>query len=118
MAGRSPATWTARTSTCSRSADAGESALHAQIRACCSRRAMTTTTEIAPDVYRISTYIPAANLQFNQFLVKDEQPLLFHTGMQGIFPEVREAVRRILDPKHLRWIGFSHFEADECGALN
>jgi flavorubredoxin len=79
---------------------------------------MTTTTEIAPDVYRISTYVPAANLQFNQFLVKDEEPLLYHTGMRGLFPEVREAVRRILDPKLIRWIGFSHFEVDECGALN
>jgi flavorubredoxin len=75
-------------------------------------------TEIAPDVYRLSLFVPEADLQFNQFLVKDEEPLLFHTGMRGIFPEVREAVAEIIDPSTLRHIGFSHFEADECGALN
>jgi flavorubredoxin len=79
---------------------------------------MTTTTEIAPDVYRISTYVPVANLQFNQFLVKDDEPFLYHTGMRGIFPVVLEAVTRIVKPKDIRWIGFSHFEVDECGALN
>jgi flavorubredoxin len=79
---------------------------------------MTTTTEIAPDVYRISTYVPVANLQFNQFLVKDDEPFLYHTGMRGIFPVVLEAVTRIVNPKNIRWIGFSHFEVDECGALN
>jgi flavorubredoxin len=79
---------------------------------------MTTTTEIAPDVYRISTYVPEANLQFNQFLVKDDEPFLYHTGMRGIFPLVREAVARIVKPEAIRWIGFSHFEVDECGALN
>jgi flavorubredoxin len=75
-------------------------------------------TEIAPDVFRLSLYIPDANLQFNQFLVRDDEPLLFHTGMRGIFPQVREAVATLIDPAKLRHIGFSHFEADECGALN
>lgn len=79
---------------------------------------MTTTTEIAPDVFRISTYVPAANLQFNQFLVRDDEPFLYHTGMRGIFPVVQEAVSRMVKPKDIRWIGFSHFEVDECGALN
>lgn len=79
---------------------------------------MTTTTEIAPDVYRISTYVPVANLQFNQFLVKDDEPFLYHTGMRGLFPVVAEAVARIVKPEDIRWIGFSHFEVDECGALN
>jgi len=78
---------------------------------------MTRITEIAPDIYRISTFIPEANLQFNQFLVRDEQPLLFHTGMKGLFPVVQEAVATLLEPAAIRWIGFSHFEADECGAL-
>lgn len=78
---------------------------------------MTTVSEIAPGIYRISTYLSEADLQFNQFLVRDEQPLLFHTGMRGIFPAVREAVTRILDPATIRWISFSHFEADECGSL-
>lgn len=75
-------------------------------------------TEIAPDVYRLSLYVPEADLQFNQFLVRDDEPLLFHTGMRGIFPQVREAVEKIINPNRLRYIGFSHFEADECGALN
>src|SRR6266404_5356235 len=78
---------------------------------------MTQITEIAPDIYRISTFIPEGNLQFNQFLVRDEQPLLFHTGMKGLFPVVRDAVATLIDPSTIRWIGFSHFEADECGAL-
>lgn len=79
---------------------------------------MTTVTEIATDVYRISTYESLYKLQFNQFLVKDKEPLLFHTGMKGMFPVVRDAVARILDPATIRWIGFSHFESDECGSLN
>lgn len=79
---------------------------------------MTHVSEIAPDTYRISTYVPEANLQFNQFLVLDDEPLLFHTGMRILFPQVREAVSSLLDPAKLRWIGFSHFEADECGSLN
>ena len=78
---------------------------------------MTQITEIAPDIYRISTFIPEGNLQFNQFLVRDEQPLLYHTGMKGLFPTVRDAVATLIDPSTIRWIGFSHFEADECGAL-
>jgi flavorubredoxin len=74
--------------------------------------------EIAPDLYRVSTYVPDVNLQFNQFLVRDDEPLLFHTGMRNIFPLVREDVARVIKPSQIRWIGFSHFEADECGSLN
>ncbi|MBV9926091.1 MAG: MBL fold metallo-hydrolase [Acidobacteria bacterium] len=74
--------------------------------------------EVAPDTYRISTYVPEINLQFNQFLVKDDEPLLYHTGMRGLFPRVLEEVSRVIDPRRLRWVGFSHFESDECGALN
>lgn len=79
---------------------------------------MPVVTEIAPDFYRFSTYIPEIDLQFNQFLVKDEEPLLFHTGMKALFPIVRDAVGTVIDPAKLRWISFSHFEADECGSLN
>lgn len=75
-------------------------------------------TEIAPDLYHLSTYIPEIDLQFTQYLVKDEEPLLFHTGMKALFPLVREAVATVMDPSLIRWIGFSHFEADECGSLN
>jgi len=74
--------------------------------------------EIAADLFRISLYVPQVNLQFNQFLVRDEQPLLYHTGLRGMFPLVRDSVASLIDPRALRWIGFSHFEADECGSLN
>ena len=79
---------------------------------------MPQVTEIAPDVYRICVYYPEINLQFNHFLVNDDEPLLFHTGLRRMFPEVREGVSKVLDPAKLRWISWSHFESDECGALN
>ncbi len=79
---------------------------------------MTTVNEVAPDVFRIATYVPEADLEFGQFLVRDEEPLLFETGMKALFPAVREAVAKVLDPSTIRWVSFSHFEADECGALN
>jgi len=79
---------------------------------------MINTFEIAPDVYRISVFVPEINLQFNHFLIKDEEPLLFHAGLKKMFPVLLEAVRKIIPPSQIRWIGFSHFEVDECGALN
>lgn len=79
---------------------------------------MPSITEIAPGVHRISILWPEINLQFNHFLVVDDEPLLYHTGMRRMFPEVFDAVKRIIDPAKLRWIGFSHFEVDECGSLN
>lgn len=77
----------------------------------------TTVTEISDNVFRISTYISNANIQFNQFLVRDDEPLLFHTGHKRLFPQVKDAVATVIDPRQLRWIGFSHMEADECGGL-
>ena len=79
---------------------------------------MARIDEIAPDLFRVSIYVPPIDLQFNHFLIRDEEPLLFHTGMRGMFPEVREAIARLIDPHDLRWISWSHFEVDECGALN
>lgn len=79
---------------------------------------MPTIHEIAPNVHRICELMPEINLQFNHFLVLDDEPLLYHTGMRRMFPVVLEAVKKIMDPAKLRWIGFSHFEVDECGALN
>lgn len=78
---------------------------------------MPTVSEIAPDLFRISIYVPDFDLQFNQFLVRDEEPLLFHTGPRAMFAQVRDAVAKVLDPATVRWIGFSHFESDECGGL-
>jgi flavorubredoxin len=77
-----------------------------------------TTTEIAPDLYRISIFAEWANLQFNHFLIKDEEPLLYHTGLRGMHKEIRDAVSKIIPLGKLRHIGFSHFESDECGSLN
>jgi len=79
---------------------------------------MTSINEIAPDTFRITTFVPEINLGFTQFLVRDEEPLLYHTGGRAFFPIVHEAVSKLIDPATLRWIGFSHFEADECGSLN
>lgn len=79
---------------------------------------MPRVTEVAPDVYQITVLMPEINLQFSHFLVKDEQPLLFHTGMRRMFPLLKEGVEQVLDPRKIRWISFSHFESDECGALN
>ena len=75
-------------------------------------------TEVAPDVYRISTFHPQFGIQMNQYLVKDDQPFLMHTLVRGMFAVTREAIASIIEPSALRWIGFSHFESDECGALN
>lgn len=83
----------------------------------------TNVHEIAAGIFRISTPIPPSQMPggftFNQILVVDEQPLLFHTGQRHMFPVVREAVAHVLgDVAKLRYIGFSHVEADECGSLN
>jgi len=79
---------------------------------------MARIDEIAPNVFRISVLAPTFNLQFNHFLIRDDEPLLFHAGYKAMFPELREAVERLLNPAQIRWISFSHFESDECGALN
>jgi flavorubredoxin len=79
---------------------------------------MAVIDEIARDVYRISIHVPQFDLQFNHFLVRDEEPLLFHAGMRQMFPELWESVGTLIDPASLRWISWSHFEVDECGALN
>jgi len=79
---------------------------------------MTTITEIAPDLFRLSIFAPQLNMQFCHFLVRDDEPLLFHTGLKGMFPELLKGVSTLIDPAKLRYIAWSHFESDECGALN
>jgi flavorubredoxin len=77
--------------------------------------------QIADRIYRISTLaedVAPGGFSFNQFLVDAEQPLLFHTGMRGLFPLVRGAIEEVLPIERLRWISFAHVEADECGAMN
>jgi flavorubredoxin len=80
----------------------------------------TNVHEIADGIYRINTPVSLVpgGFSFNQYLVVDEQPLLFHTGPRKMFPLVREAVGQVLPVNALRFIAFSHFEADECGSLN
>lgn len=80
----------------------------------------TNLNEIAPGIYRINTPVqtPGGPFSFNQYLVADDEPLLFHSGQRAMFPLVREAIERVLPVERLRYVGLSHFEADECGALN
>jgi flavorubredoxin len=80
----------------------------------------TRVDEIAEGIYRLSTFLPQvgpSGLTFNQFLVDAAEPLLFHCGQRALFGAVSQAVARVMDPKRLRFIAFSHIEADECGAL-
>jgi flavorubredoxin len=80
----------------------------------------TSIDEIAQGIYRISTPVSAVpgGFSFNQYLIVDEEPLLFHTGLRQIFPLVAEAIAAIMPVPRLRHVSFSHYEADECGALN
>jgi flavorubredoxin len=86
------------------------------------RQSGTNVHEIADGVYRVNTPISIPDgpgqFSFNQYLIVDETPLLFHTGPRRMFPLVREAVDAIMPVERLRYVGFSHFEADECGSLN
>lgn len=81
----------------------------------------TTIEEIADDIYRISTFVPEVSpvgFTFNEFLVVDDEPLLFHAGARGMYPLVAEAVARVIPVEAMRWISFGHVEADECGSMN
>jgi flavorubredoxin len=82
----------------------------------------TNVHEIADRIFRISTPVALpgddTGFSFNQYLIVDDEPLLFHTGLRGLFPLVREAVAHVMDVQRLRHVAFSHVEADECGALN
>ena len=81
----------------------------------------TNINEIAAGIYRINTPVSlpgAGQFNFNQYLVVDDDPLLFHTGPRQLFPLLREAIARVMPVERLRYIGLSHFEADECGAMN
>lgn len=81
----------------------------------------TNVQEIATGIFRINTPVPLPDgnlFSFNQYLVVDDQPLLFHTGPRQLFPLVSEAVVSVMPVERLRYIGMSHVEADECGAMN
>lgn len=78
--------------------------------------------EVAAGIYRLSVHVPdiapPAGFTFNHFLLRGDEPLLFHTGLRRMFPILRDAVARLIPPESLRWIAFGHYEADECGAMN
>jgi flavorubredoxin len=82
----------------------------------------TSIDEIAGGIYRISTPVPPeaipGGFTFNQYLIVDDSPLLYHTGLRKMFPLVQEAIASVIPVSSLRYIGLSHFEADECGSLN
>ncbi|HEX5048163.1 MAG TPA: MBL fold metallo-hydrolase [Gammaproteobacteria bacterium] len=82
----------------------------------------TNVQEIAAGIYRINTPVAlpggVGQFNFNQYLIVDDEPFLFHTGLRQLFPLVSEAVGSVLPLERLRYVGLSHFEADECGALN
>ena len=81
----------------------------------------TNIHEIADGIYRINTPVGlpgAGQFNFNQYLLIDDEPLLFHSGLRKLFPCVREAIATVMPLERLRYVGLSHFEADECGALN
>jgi len=81
----------------------------------------TSVDEIAPGTYRLSTFVPEIGpngFTFNQFLIDDIEPLLFHTGPRSMFPSVCGAIESVLPVDSLRWITFGHVESDECGAMN
>jgi flavorubredoxin len=86
------------------------------------RESGTNVDEIADGIYRISTPVPPnvipGGFTFNQYLIVDESPLLFHSGLRKMFGLVREAVASVIPVERLRYIGLSHVEADECGSIN
>src|SRR5437762_14287265 len=76
---------------------------------------MAEVHEIADGIFRIATFIPEANITFNQFLIADETPLLFHTGQRLLFPLTLEAVRQVIDPTRLRYITWTQLGAAQSG---
>lgn len=80
------------------------------------------TAEIADNVFRLSTLVPEiappAGFTFNQYLIRAEEPLLFHTGPRHMFGDISEAVGRLTPVAGLRWVSFGHVESDECGSMN
>ncbi len=82
----------------------------------------TTVDEVARGIYRISTPVPPklmpGGFSFNQYLVVDDKPLLYHAGPRKLFEQVCAAIERVIPVSRLAYIGFSHVEADECGSLN
>src|SRR6266487_6909309 len=81
---------------------------------------MARIDEIVDGIHRISTTVPLDDyeFQFNQFLIDDERPTLIHTGMHGMYDDVRAAVGEVVDPAKLEFVILLHFESDECGGMD
>lgn len=80
----------------------------------------TRIDEVAAGIYRICTPLDVipGGFTFNSYLLTGDEPLLFHTGYRKLFPVTLEAINKVMPVEKLRWIGGSHFESDEYGALN
>ncbi|MCU1344200.1 MAG: fold metallo-hydrolase [Acidimicrobiia bacterium] len=78
----------------------------------------TRIAEVADGVHQIATHVEQIGLGFNQYLLTGDEPMIFHTGMRGLFPLVSEAISGVTPMAELRWVSFGHVEADECGSMN
>ncbi|MEO5968334.1 MAG: MBL fold metallo-hydrolase [Bdellovibrionia bacterium] len=82
----------------------------------------TRLDEVGDNIFRIHTSIPPSlvpgGFSFNQYLIVDEEPMLFHTGSRALFETVKHAIEKVIPLSKLRYIGFSHYEQDECGSIN
>jgi flavorubredoxin len=78
----------------------------------------TRVAKVGDGIYQLMTYLDEMDFAVNQYLLTGDEPFLFHTGMRGLFPLVADAVAQVMPVASLRWIGFGHVEADECGSMN
>ena len=78
----------------------------------------TRVAEVGEDIFQLTTHVEDINFSFNQYLLRFDEPVLFHTGGRQFFPLVRDAVAKVIPPESMRWITFGHVESDECGSMN
>jgi flavorubredoxin len=78
----------------------------------------TRIAEVADGIHQLTTHIAEIDFGLNQYLIGGDEPMLFHTGLRGLFPSVSQALSQVMPLDELRWVSFGHVEADECGALN
>ncbi|MCU1354189.1 MAG: fold metallo-hydrolase [Acidimicrobiales bacterium] len=78
----------------------------------------TRRSEVGDGIHQLTTHVPDMDFSFNQYLIAGDEPMLFHTGPRQMFPLVADAVAGVVPLETLRWVGFGHVEADECGSMN
>ena len=75
----------------------------------------TNIQEIADGIYRINTPVSLpgvpGHFNFNQYLIVDDQPMLWHTGLRKLFPLVREAIAAVMPVERLRYLGAVAFRS-------